>query len=307
MWILLTERRRGDDLWLLARCQLPCCEGVPSAVVGRRVFEVAVLHHLGIQSTVGGIADVLEENPDELVAYLLFAEDVDVELCLSLASGYERCISLGIVGEVLRPFGIVVGLLGKVCLDTAKSLSVIIDSQYVAYKFLIPHFSSCPLFVGNGIFVGSCRHIGGEMPEVGVCGRLAILVVLCAIHHVVFPCSLCHNHRCQHSLMTHAGIVLRSPCDEIATVGHSEARSHIVHLEDGSISALVERDGKFGVHFFVGSPSGIVRLEYLSDIEKCGSSLVGSISHMHALVDGRRIEEHLVGSFRHKCCDGERR
>ena len=49
----------------------PCCTRAPTVVVGRRILERPVLNELCVKSAVGRIVDVLEENTDKLVTYLL--------------------------------------------------------------------------------------------------------------------------------------------------------------------------------------------------------------------------------------------
>ena len=276
-------------------------------MVGRSIFEVTVLHHLGIQSAVGSITDVLEEDTDKFFADFLLSEYIDIELCLHLSVGNELGISLGVVGKRFAPLGIVGSLLVEVGLYGSESLTIVVDSEDITHIFLTTHNSLFPLSVGSSIFVGSGWHISREMTEIGVGSRLAILAVLGAINHIILSPTLCHNHRGNYSLMTHSRIILRSPCDEVATICHGKARRHIIHLEHSGISALVERNGIFGIHLLVGSPSGIVRLEDLSDVEKrCGGGIRG-VCHMHTLVDGRRIQEDLVGSHRREHCDRKRR
>ena len=48
--------------------ELPCGEAMPSAAVGGRVLEVAVLDEFAIESAIGSVADILKEDTDELVA-----------------------------------------------------------------------------------------------------------------------------------------------------------------------------------------------------------------------------------------------
>ena len=55
---------------------------------------------------------------------------------------------------------------------------------------------------------------------------------------------------------------------KVVTVSHGEAWGHVVHLEHRSISALGKAHGILRIHLLVGAPSGIVRLEHLSNIGK---------------------------------------
>src|SRR5574344_1856116 len=45
----------------------PGCLTIPTSVIGRRVFKAPVLNELGIQTTVGRIADVFKEDAHQLV------------------------------------------------------------------------------------------------------------------------------------------------------------------------------------------------------------------------------------------------
>ena len=64
MGIVLAQRAVGGDPDGMAGG--PGGSRRPPLPVGGRIFEVAVLHQLGIESAVGGIADVLEEGADEM-------------------------------------------------------------------------------------------------------------------------------------------------------------------------------------------------------------------------------------------------
>ena len=56
----------GSNLYR-SRC-VPGGGSVPAAVVFGCIFKVAVLDEFGVEATVGGITDILEEDADELVA-----------------------------------------------------------------------------------------------------------------------------------------------------------------------------------------------------------------------------------------------
>ena len=58
-----------------------------------RIFEVAVLYQLGIESSIGGIADVLEEDANELVANAFLFGEVHAQ---------RAFYGGGEVGQVLR-------------------------------------------------------------------------------------------------------------------------------------------------------------------------------------------------------------
>ena len=48
-----------------------------------RVFKIAVLHQFGIQTSIGCIAYVLEENTYQFVAYLLLLAMVNINRCFN--------------------------------------------------------------------------------------------------------------------------------------------------------------------------------------------------------------------------------
>ena len=74
MGIVLAQRVDGNDNhWLRTT---PGGGGIPSTMILRNIFKVAILNQFGIESSVSSIADILEEDADKLVADgLLLARD----------------------------------------------------------------------------------------------------------------------------------------------------------------------------------------------------------------------------------------
>ena len=97
MWVVGMERVFGSYLNGLG--SVPGCSSIPSAMVLSRIFEVAVLNQLGIEATVGCIADILKEDTYELVADDFLTVHVDSQR--STKGLTQRCEVLGIIMHTL--------------------------------------------------------------------------------------------------------------------------------------------------------------------------------------------------------------
>ena len=70
---------------------LPCCARSPTVALVRRIFERAVLYKLGIQTAIGSIADILEENTEEILTDRCTSLWGMHFLCLSAAGSQCQC------------------------------------------------------------------------------------------------------------------------------------------------------------------------------------------------------------------------
>ena len=288
--IVLRQRFVGGQLH--ARRGLPCRQRIPAAMVAGRVFEVAVLHQFGIQPAVGGIADVLEEHADELVADGLLLRRVHAEPGLHPVG--QRGEALGVVAHLLAVELVVLSQRVEPLADVVQ-----MHLRHVEQVALVRlGFASAQGHdVGAGarpghVVDGAQRRVFSEVAEVG----RSLHVVLAALTVLIVDVERAVVHGkhdgLQASPLRHARIVLRSPRDEVFAVGGGEARSRVVHAEHQSPRAVVGVHHRRPVHALLAAPLRIVGAAQLPHL--LPRVVLREVGQMQALLLARRIDEHLT-------------
>ena len=263
------------------------------------VFKVAVLHEFGIETAVSSIADVLEENADELVADGFLLVLVHVEGCC-----YHRLVAYALCRELRKQFFAVF----------AQCLLVEIS---IKTQFGVPVHESVRLLVGDGdelslllLPVDECavlayfEHdfslaVGAEMAEVACRCRHAHAFVGRGEVDVEALLRL-PDDRTEASAPRHARIVLRPPCDKVFTIDGGEARSDVVHLEHGAPRAVFSPQDIGIVHAFLFAPRPVVGVEQLAHLVP-GTVVVVDSRHMESLTGIGTVEKQLALCIGYDC------
>ena len=257
--------------------------GGPLLAVLAAVFEVAVLHHLGVEAAVGGIADVLEEHADEPVAYRLLLLLVHHQLHLCHA---QVLVALGIVGHALL---VELGVAAQqLVIGEQVNQFALGDVEYLAGKPLAAHGGRV---VAPGHLADGAGGVGCEGAEVFRGGEIAFLVAALEEDVVAAVFALKHDGA-QAGLRGHAGIVLWAPGDEVLAVGGGETGRHAVHLPHGAPGAVGGVHHIGGVHAFLAAPPAVVggaQLSYL--LPQAVEVHVGGVQ---ALCGVGRVDENLA-------------
>ena len=231
--------------------------GVPLPAVGGAVFEVSVLHHLGIESAIGCIADILEEDTDQFVADLLLLLAVDGHGHLCLLPVEERAEPLVVV-EALLPGLLFLGPVGEMPRHPLHRLAVHLDE--IAHRHLPVHEGRVAFGPLGEILARRHNPVGGEMTEVLVGYGRHHLALGSLVADEPSAVSLLEGHGRKTPPAAHARIVLGAPHHHIFRIGHTEAGSRLVHLKHSHIAALHLRDvGR--IHVLLAAPGRVVRLE----------------------------------------------
>ena len=248
MWILGREGIGvGDDD--VAR-RVPGGGGAPLAAVAAGVFEVAVLYELGIETAVGRVADVFEEDAYELVADGLLAGEVDGERGSNrlLQPGQRLCIVVHALGREAR--------LGSLTVEMVANFAHFIGRKH---KLVTLHALSADgghVAAPQRQVVDGHGEVGGEGTEVagGMGHADALLGVEVDVEAVL--------SRAHHRVLTladaHARIVLRPPRHQVGTIGGSKHRRMVVHLEDQTPRAVVSTTERGVVHALLRAPRPVV-------------------------------------------------
>ena len=224
--------------------------GVPAAVVLRGVLEVAVLHHLSIETTVGSIADVLEEDADELIADGFFTAHVDFEPC---GEGLPE------PGEVLR---IVVHALVGCPPVSARLCEMLLNLRhFITVQYKQVALLQTAVDGGSVALPGLVAHRGGliglEAAEVGR-GHDVTPALLRLVVDVEHALSVLTDHGFEALPDRLARIVLRTPVHEVAAVGGSKDGRVVVDLEHEPPCAVLGAAHRGMVHALLGAPGAVV-------------------------------------------------
>ena len=224
-------------------------------MVTRRIFEVAVLDKLGIETSVGGVADVLEEDADKLVTDDFLLGGVDGEGGLD---GLRQVFQvLRVVVHALVAQLPVAGTLLEVLADGGKLGGG--EGEELAFTLLAVD--------GNGAFGGKTvgrsgggsawgGYVDGEMTEI-VAGAYKARALLRLIEHLE---ALGYGTDNGLKALTggYAGIVLRTPVHQVAAVGGSEEGRTVVDLKHQSPRAVGSTAERGVEHTFLYAPSAVV-------------------------------------------------
>ena len=229
MGIVLAQWIDGDDNHRFRTT--PGGGGTPATMVLRDIFEVAILDEFGVESSISGITDILEEDTNELVAdgFLLTRHfqrgrdrsgDVDrivflVVVHTLLTDLSVFCLTLEMAGDGLQ-FG-----WGDV--EKTTILLFAVDGNGVA----------CP-----GALTNLAGFIFTELPEVGRGRYPALIATLGLIVDVESAVIVGEDNWTQALAGGHDGIILRTPADQILAIGNGEQRTFVIHLEDKSPGAI---------------------------------------------------------------------
>ena len=265
------------------------------------IFEVAVLHQFGVQSAVGCIADVLEENAYKLVADSLCPAHVYGQSSLD-----GRCRHISVLGIVMHTFARLASVLGQQ-LEVLLYFCPFRRGNLEAVAFMQPSADGSRV-PRPGFVVYLAGLIGREMAEVRR-GRSPALTLGRLKVDVKRSVGIGKQYWVQAFRGTHDRIVLRPPVNEVVAVGGSKLRRVVVHLKYQAPRAIVGT-GNAGVkHLLLCSPRAIVGRAQTASLAPL-VTLPHSNVKPSALVG--RIDEYgsaLVGLCRNgrslKCRDGQ--
>ena len=243
---MLAERGFGG--YLCCREAMPCCGGLPPTAVGITVFKVAVLHHLGIQASIGSITDILEKHTYQLVAdgFLFIAFYLQRGMQhLAFGQHHGLCLFL----QVDQGATVFLSLL---CKMLAYALCPSVGQCYpVANDGFASHRHGVLLGFHSLILLLCGRHIGCKMPHLGIGSKFAVAALRCFEHHRKGAIGIGCHHRSHTALDGGVRIVLRSPVHPVIAHCHGKAGREVVDLKHSHCPALCSAPYHRTVHFFL--------------------------------------------------------
>ena len=202
---------------------VPCRGGVPLATVFGAVLKVTVLHQFAIQSAIGRIADVLEEDADEFVAdgFLLRAHGQ-----CSLDKRREPREVLRIVVHTLTALPPICSQLVEVASQGQHLLG-----RHLKLITLVKLSTHGSRVAQPGIFVYLAFLVLAKSAEIVRGRQIAFLSACGLVIDVKLPVRALKDNRILTGTCRHLRIVLRTPCDKVAAVGGTKGRRAVVQLE----------------------------------------------------------------------------
>ena len=246
------------------------------------VLEISVLHHLGVKTTIGGTADILEEDAHQAVGY---------PLGLALVYGERGLYGLGIVlarqgfqlrgglGQLFLGFGVELRHGVKPVLDISQMGGGHLEG--VALQQLTGHRGGIPrpenilglcleiIFLkGAEVFTG--RHITLALLGLQVDGERAVIQLI--------------DGGSQYALFLHYRVILGPPGHQVFRVSHGEARRIVVHAPGGTPCTVSGLGHEGGIHLLLGSPLPVIGGAELSHL--LPRTMLGEVGQTKSLVGG---------------------